>query len=301
MNELLNPMGIAESALEKRVDVRESANTRDHYIYILSDGTGETAANLVRALITQFSGASGIFTRRYSKVKDVRGIDRILDSAKQSGVPVFITYTLVNSELREYLRKGIGDRGLKGYDLFTTLLSELSAFLGTKPEENPDKFHGVNDQYFKRMEAIEFTLRHDDGKTVTGLEDADIVLVGVSRTGKTPLSIYLSLYAYKVVNIPLAKGVRPPSELDSIQQNKIVALTIDPSVLVEIRKKRMTGLSVSRSEYSSAQAILEELEEANVYFRRHRRWPVINVTNRSIEETAALVRDKVYGPYRKLN
>jgi len=145
------------------------------------------------------------------------------------------------------------------------------------------------------MEAIEFTMRHDDGQIVSGLEDADIVLVGVSRAGKTPLSMYLSLYGYKVVNIPLALGVKPPDDLDHINQRKIVALTIDPHHLLEIRKKRITGLKAGGSEYSEPKKIIEELEEAQAFFRKHRHWPVINVTDRSIEETAALVRDKVYG------
>lgn len=273
-----------------------------HCMFILSDGTGETAANLVRALITQFSEPAHVYTRRYRKIKNVKDLDRVLDHASQVGGPVFIAYTLVNSELREYMSTQIRTRGLRGYDLFTSLLSELSDFLGSRPEENPDKFHGISDKYFKRIEAIEFTLRHDDGQLMNDcLDKADIVLVGVSRTGKTPLSIYLSLYGHKVVNIPLARGVKPPAELEEIDQHKIVALTIDPSRLLEIRKKRLTGLRVAQSDYSSAEAVLAEIEEADAFFRKHRRWPVIDVTARSIEETAGLVRDKVYGPFRKLN
>lgn len=266
-----------------------------HYIYVVSDGSGETAGNLIRALLTQFSRKTGIYTRRYNKIKEIRQVDRILESAKHNPNPVLVAYTLVNPDLREYLSHGLEKIGVRGYDLFTTALMEVSSFLAAQPDCNPNLFHGVNKAYFKRMEAIEFTLFHDDGKRVSGLEDADIVLVGVSRTGKTPLSMYLSFYGYKVVNVPLALGVKPPPELDLINQSKIVALTIDPSRLLEIRQRRMTGLSVLESDYSNPDAIIQEIDEADAYFRKHRRWPVLDVTKRSIEETASLVRDKVFG------
>lgn len=270
-------------------------------IYVLSDGTGETAANLVRALVTQYSQVHGIFIRRYSKVSDIETLDRVLGTIEHREHAAMIVYTLVNQEIRAYLDAEIKRRGLIGYDLFSSILVKLTEFFGTQPEENPDRFHGVNEQYFKRMEAVEYTMRNDDGKNLTDLEEADIVLVGVSRTGKTPLSIYLSLYGYKVINVPLVKGVSPPPALEKINQRKIIGLTIDPVRLMEIRKKRETGLKVNQSEYSNPNAILNELEEVNAYFRRHRRWPVIDVTNRSIEETATLVRDKVFGRDRRVN
>ncbi|MDJ0836084.1 MAG: pyruvate, water dikinase regulatory protein [Acidobacteriota bacterium] len=273
----------------------------NRYFFIVSDGSGETAVNLLRALLTQFSEEYAIFTRRYPKIKDVYQVNKVLNGAMQVDGPVFVSYTLVNKELRRYMNEQLVERGLRGLDLFSTPLQVLSDFLGSEPEENPDKFHGVNEQYFKRMEAIEFTLKHDDGKRLLGLDEADIVLVGVSRAGKTPLSMYLSLYGYKVVNIPLAKGVKPPPELDEINQRKVVALTIDPMRLAEVRKRRMTGLAINQSDYCDPNAIFEEIEEVDAYFRRHRRWPVIDVTNRSIEETAGLVRDKVFGRDRRIN
>jgi len=284
-----------EAQVEQDVQKLKRASS-SRFIYVLSDGSGETAINLIRALLTQFAGGGyAIYTRRYPKVKKFTQIDAIMESAREAAGPVFVAYTLVNPEMRNHLRDSIERNGLRGFDLFTTPLMELSAFLDDNPEANADLFHGVNEKYFKRMEAIEFTLHHDDGKRVVGLDHADIVLVGVSRTGKTPLSIYLSLYGYKVVNIPLAKGVKPPPELERIDQKKIVALTIDPSRLAEIRKRRLTGLNVNHSDYSNPGSVLEELEEAHRFFKKHRHWPVIDVTDRSIEETAGVVRDKVYG------
>ena len=286
---------------ELAVDHESSKENRPYFIYVLSDGTGETAANLVRALVTQFSTVHGIFIRRYSKVSDSATLDRILATIEQRQHAALIVYTLVNTETRSYLRQQIKQHGLIGYDLFSNILGKMSELFGIEPEENPDRFHGVNEQYFKRMEAVEYTMRNDDGKNMADLEEADIVLVGVSRTGKTPLSIYLSLYGFKVINVPLVKGVAPPDALEIIQQKKIIGLTIDPVRLMEIRKKREIGLNVNQSDYSNPAAILDELEEVNAYFRRHRRWPVIDVTNRSIEETATLVRDKVFGRDRRVN
>lgn len=209
----------------------------ERYIYIVSDGTGETAANIVRSLITQFSDVSGVFIRRYPNVKHEADVDKLLANAELSKGPVMVAYTLVNSALRDYLLSQILQRGIMGYDLFSTLIAQLSKFFGSQPGESPNLFHGVNERYFKRMEAIEFTLRHDDGKNVNDLSMADIILVGVSRTGKTPLSMYLSLYGHKVVNIPLAPGIPPPPALFEVPQSKIVALTIDPTRLVEIEKE----------------------------------------------------------------
>lgn len=271
------------------------------FIYVISDGTGETASNLIRSLITQFKDANRhIFIRRYPKVKDKASIDQILTNARNNEDPVMVAYTLVNASERDYVKEKLKEYKLLGYDLFSSLLSRLSHFLGASPAEAPDEFHGINEKYFSRMEAIEFTLNHDDGKNLRDLDDADVILVGLSRTGKTPLSIYLSLYGLKVVNVPLAKGVAPPKELDNVPQNKVVCLTIDPTRLLEIRKRRLTGLNVGESRYSDPNEILDEVEEADRFFRRHRVWPVIDVTTRSIEETAALVREKVFGRDRPL-
>lgn len=282
-------------------DVKDSEDSKRFFIYVLSDGTGETAANLVRALVTQFSSVHGIFIRRYSKVSDFATLDRIIATIEHRQHAAVIVYTLVNTDTRSYLSEEIKKRGLIGYDLFSNILGKMTQLFGVEPDENPDRFHGVNEQYFKRMEAVEYTMRNDDGKNLADLEEADIVLVGVSRTGKTPLSIYLSLYGFKVINVPLVKGVAPPDALEVINQKKIIGLTIDPVRLMEIRKKREIGLNVSQSDYSNPAVILDELEEVNAYFRRHRRWPVIDVTNRSIEETATLVRDKVFGRDRRVN
>ena len=281
--------------LEPKLESKGASKDGNHYIFVVSDGSGETAGNLIRALLTQFSKTTGIYTRRYAKIKDIPQVDKIVDAASKSPGPVFVAYTLVNAGLREYLHGRLDAFGIRGFDLFTMALTEVAAFLGEEPEQDPDRFHGVNSTYFKRMEAIEFTLMHDDGKRISGLQGADVVLVGVSRTGKTPLSMYLSFYGLKVVNVPLALGIAPPSELDEIDQRKIVALTIDPSRLLEIRKRRLTGLNVGESGYSNPETILEEIEQASRFFRKHRRWPVIDVTNRSIEETASIVRDKVFG------
>jgi regulator of PEP synthase PpsR (kinase-PPPase family) len=147
----------------------------------------------------------------------------------------------------------------------------------------------VNDQYFKRVAAIEFTLNHDDGRNINSLEEADVVLVGISRTSKTPLSMYLSLEGIKTVNVPIVMGVPVPEKLFQVDQRKIFGLTIDPDALFQIRKNRLTrlGLSNDEGDYADMSKVTEEIEWANKVFAENKRWPVFNVTGKALEETAA--------------
>ena len=147
----------------------------------------------------------------------------------------------------------------------------------------------MNDQYFKRVAAIEFTLNHDDGRNINSLEEADVVLVGISRTSKTPLSMYLSLEGIKVVNVPIVMGVPVPDKLFQIDQRKTFGLTIDPEALFQIRKNRLSRLGLSKDEgdYADISKVTEEIEWANRIFAENKRWPVFNVTGKALEETAA--------------
>jgi hypothetical protein len=185
-------------------------------------------------------------------------------------------------------------------DLFGNLLDTLALYLRERPEERPGSFHAVGDKYFRRIEAIEFALKFDDGIDMGGLADADIVLVGVSRTSKTPLSMYLSMEGFKVMNVPLVPGVPLPPEILAIPQGRIVGLTIQADRLQEIRAYRLKrlGATSSAGNYSDIGRILDELAYADEIYKHHRRWPVLDVTGRSIEETAGLVLDRVFGKER---
>ncbi|WP_257309849.1 pyruvate, water dikinase regulatory protein [Geothrix fuzhouensis] len=268
-------------------------------IYVVSGGSGETAQRMVQAALTQFSkGESSALVRRFQNVRSQEDMDRVLQMAAEKRA--VIIHTTVSREMRFYLADRCAELRLTQVDLFGNLLDTLALYLRERPEERPGSFHAVGDKYFRRIEAIEFALKFDDGIDMGGLPDADIVLVGISRTSKTPLSMYLAMEGYKVLNVPLVPGVPLPPELDTIPQGRIVGLTIQPDRLQEIRAYRLKrlGAAGSADNYSDLGHILDELVYADEIFKQHRRWPILDVTGRSIEETAGLVLDRVFGKER---
>jgi len=268
-------------------------------IYVVSGGSGETAQRMVQAALTQFSkGESSALVRRFQNVRSREDMDRVLQMAAEKRA--VIIHTTVSREMRFYLADRCAELRLTQVDLFGNLLDTLALYLRERPEERPGSFHAVGDKYFRRIEAIEFALKFDDGIDMGGLPDADIVLVGISRTSKTPLSMYLAMEGYKVLNVPLVPGVALPAELGTIPQGRIVGLTIQPDRLQEIRAYRLKrlGAAGSADNYSDLGHILDELVYADEIFKQHRRWPILDVTGRSIEETAGLVLDRVFGKER---
>jgi regulator of PEP synthase PpsR (kinase-PPPase family) len=255
-------------------------------LFLVSDGTGETVESIVHATLTQYSRDQNIKTMRYKSVRTKDQVDAILEEAVQKGAAVI--YTCVSPVVREAIKKKTEEMNILSVDLLGPMLEVMNRFLGTQPSLTPGLLHEINDKYFRRIEAMEFVVKQDDGSNPENLQQADLVLVGVSRTSKTPLSIYLSHKGYKVANVPLVKGISPPEELFKIDQGKIVALTIDPEALMKIRKERLSRMGRDpASEYASIQHIREELEWAREIFQRHRRWPLFDVTNKALEETAS--------------
>ncbi len=268
-------------------------------IYIVSGGSGETAYRMVQAALTQFTmGESSSLVRRFQNVRSLEDLDRVLGMAGDKRA--IIVHTTVSQELRTYLSERCAELRITQVDLFGNLLDTLTLYLRERPEEKAGSFHAVGDKYFRRIEAIEFALKFDDGIDMTGLVDADIVLVGISRTSKTPLSMYLAMEGFKVMNVPLVPGVPLPPELAPIPQGRIVGLTIQADRLQEIRAYRLKRLGAqgSADSYSDLGRIMDELAYADEVFKTHRRWPVLDVTGRSIEETAGLVLDRVFGKER---
>ena len=268
-------------------------------IYIVSGGSGETAYRMVQAALTQFTkGESSSLVRRFQNVRSLEDLDRVRGMAGDKRA--VIVYTTVSQELRPYLAVRCAELRITQVDLFGNLLDTLTLYLRERPEEKAGSFHAVGDKYFRRIEAIEFALKFDDGIDMTGLADADIVLVGISRTSKTPLSMYLAMEGFKVMNVPLVPGVPLPPELAPIPQGRIVGLTIQADRLQEIRAYRLKRLGAlgSADSYSDLGRIMDELAYADEVFKTHRRWPVLDVTGRSIEETAGLVLDRVFGKER---
>ncbi len=255
-------------------------------VIIISDGTGETATAICRAVVTQFKDREVFFTR-YKNVRTPEQLDAIFTEALIHHD--LVVYTIVSYDLREYISELSRKKFVRALDVLGPALTAFSNYFNQEPNSTPGLLHAVNDEYYLRVAAMEFTLNHDDGKNLTSLPLADVVLVGVSRTSKTPLSVYLSQHGIKVVNIPIINQQPLPDELFQIDQRKIFALTIDPHALSEIRKNRLTRLGAiqHQGEYAKEEMVIEEIEWANRLFKENKRWPVFNVTDKALEETAA--------------
>ena len=255
-------------------------------IIVISDGTGETATGISRATMTQFQGRDVYFTR-YKNVRSKDQLDAIFNEAAVHHD--LIVYTLVQAELREHITHLSRTKHVRTLDLIGPALTAFSNYFNQEPSAEPGLLHQVNDDYYNRVAAMEFTLNHDDGRNLESLHLADVVLVGISRTSKTPLSVYLSQHGIKVVNVPIIMGQELPEQIFKIDQRKIFALTIDSDALSEIRKKRLDRLGAKKhtGDYADTTKVVEEIEWANDKFKENKRWPIFNVTDKALEETAA--------------
>lgn len=240
---------------------------------------------MVKAALVQFGPHTANLVR-YKNIRESEQLDSVLEEATQE--KGLVVYTLVSPELRTYLASLARDANIPCVDLLGPLLVGIGSFFGYEPKSIAGLLHNVNDQYFKKIEAMEYTLQHDDGKDLNRLEEADLIILGISRTSKTPLSMYLSHQGWKVVNIPVIKGFEIPPEILKIDQRKIVGLTIDPEDLTTIRRNRLNRLGQSQGgDYANPENVNEELTYSEEIFKRNRRWPIFNVTGKALEETAA--------------
>lgn len=261
------------------------AKTSGHRVILVSDGTGETAAQMVKAAMVQFSDKDVYFTR-YKNVRKEVQIEAIFDDAAQS--KDLVVYTIVSPQLRHFLVTKAREKSIPTVDLLGPLLVGLASYFGYEPKSVAGLLHDVNEEYFKRIEAMEYTIAHDDGRDLTGLAFADIIILGISRTSKTPLSMYLSHQGFKVANIPMIQGFEIPKELGSVDQRRVIGLTIDADSLSMIRRARLQRLGQDQGgEYADPDKVIDEIEYANEIFRKNRRWPIFNVTGKALEETAA--------------
>jgi len=260
-------------------------------IDVLSDSTGETAEKVVRAAMLQFPH-SGSHIRVHTRVRTKEAVRPLLERAAAEGA--LVVFTVVSPELREYIHAASYELKVEALDLIGSLIGKLSTFLDRQPINMPSGMLPLSDEYFRRIEAVEFTVKSDDGKEPRNFKKADLVLVGVSRTSKTPLSTLLAQRGLKVANLPLVLGVATPPELEEASQERVVGLTIGLDPLVEIRKARLKqlGLSVDAS-YGLRDQVKEELEYAQRIFKAHPSWPVIDVTGRAIEETAVIILESL--------
>jgi regulator of PEP synthase PpsR (kinase-PPPase family) len=253
---------------------------------VVSDSVGETAEMMVKAVASQFT-RSDVEIKHISYVEDIEELNEVIAAAKKSNS--IIAYTIVIPTLKQYLDQKANEEGIIAVDLMNSLLEAFSKKFNKAPECEPRLLRKLDDQYFRRVHAVEFAVKYDDGQDVQGIIRADIVLIGVSRTSKTPLSMYLAHKGYKVANVPLIPEVGPPEELFDIPRTKCVGLVITPDKLNEIRVERLRNLGLSgKANYANFGRILEELGYAEKIMKRIG-CPVINVSNKAVEETADLI------------
>ncbi|MBY0313931.1 MAG: kinase/pyrophosphorylase [Bdellovibrionales bacterium] len=255
------------------------------FIYVISDGTGETAMTMTRAALVHYTDHD-LNIVRHKNIRTQPQIDSAIEEAFEK--KAIIIHTIVSRQLRKYLQEKTGSLGVPQVDLLGPILNELDDFLHvTDNARRAGILHSVDEKYYKRVEAIEFTVKHDDGKVLSDLDKADIVLVGISRTSKTPLSLFLSHRGWRVANIPLVPNTPLPEELFKIDQRKIVGLIIEPDSLHRIRRNRLERIGQDPGgEYARLDKIYEEIDWARELFAKNKRWPVFNVTERALEETA---------------
>ena len=256
-------------------------------IQLLSDGTGETALAVLKAVLVQYKHEERVRIVRHRNIRTKEQMSAVFQKiqfAKEENS--LVVYTLIMPESRKYIKQLCKGSNMKCIDLLNELIKNLDTFLESH-EKQAGILRTVDEDYFKRIEAMEFFLKHDDGKLNSDMDKADIILVGVSRTSKTPLSLFLSNKGWKVANIPLVYDIPPPKKLFEVDQKKIVALTINPDYLLKIRKNRLEkfGYDPAGGHYASREKVYKEVEAIQTLFQKQK-WPVLNVTERALEETA---------------
>lgn len=255
-------------------------------IYIISDSIGETAEQVARASISQFN-SKNYEIRRFPYINDESQILEILKEASNENA--VIVFTIVIPNLRETLIQQADNLKIPCIDIMTPIMQSMENVLEVPAKKEPGLIRKLDERYFKKVEAIEFAVKYDDGKDPRGLKQADIILTGISRTSKTPLSMYLAHKNLKVANVPLVPEVSPPKELFEVSSKKIIGLTTNPMKLIEIRQERLRALGLkNEANYASMQRILEELDYAEEIMKRIG-CPIIDVSSKAVEETAGII------------
>jgi regulator of PEP synthase PpsR (kinase-PPPase family) len=260
-------------------------------VLVVSDATGETAEKVVRAALAQFGPHDGVRLQVTGHALDRDQVKALVEQAKREGA--LVVYTLVEPGLRGYIRRLAEEREVRAVDLLGVLLHQMSAHFGADPLYRPGLGHELDAEYFRRVEAVEFAVNNDDGREPRNLRRADIVLVGVSRTSKTPLSSYIAHRGYRVANVPLVAGIPPPKELDQVDPRRVFGLVVDPGVLVEIRRTRISQLGMrADDDYGDLRKVRQELDESKRLFGKHPEWTVLDITGKAVEETAAMILER---------
>ena len=266
-------------------------------IYLISDSTGETLERIFFAIKAQFKNIE-YKVLSYSFTRTENQIDRIISEVITDPNSI-ILYTIVDNNLAKYLANASSDKKIPCFGILGNLILSFSKLLNQKASHVPSGQHVLNDEYYKRIEAIQFTMNHDDGNLINEINKSDIILLGVSRTSKTPTSIYLANKGFKTSNIPLVnKNSLPKSLINNPNATCVVGLNTEPERLADLRKNRMNSLKETENKfYTDIENIKKEVEEAKNTFKKYK-WPTIDVTRKSVEETAASII-KIYEIYKQ--
>ena len=258
-----------------------------HQVYLISDSTGETLDRIFMALKAQFNNFN-YDLNQFSFTRTENQITTILNDAKRQESPI-ILYTVVNSKLAKFLAEEANKKNIPCFGVLGNLILNFSKILNEKAKHQPSAQHVLDEDYYKRIEAIQFTMSHDDGNNTENILESDIILVGVSRTSKTPTSIYLANKGLKTSNIPLVNDMRIPNDIVKSKTLCVVGLTTEAERLYDIRRNRLNSLKENEvSDYTNLEKIRLEVEQSKKIFKINR-WPTIDVTRKSVEETAASI------------
>jgi len=256
-------------------------------VFVVSDGTGDTGSAAVRAAMVQFREPWRL--RVFRDTRTIADVRDVMEQAQQGRAVV--VFSLVEGEIVEALLREAEHRAIAAVDLLGPLIMKVAQRLHVEPSHQPGLLHGFSDEYFERVEAVEFAVRHDDGANLHTLHEADIVLTGVSRTSKTPLSMYLAQRGFKTGNVPLIPGLDPPSQLLELNPKRVFGLTVDPGTLLSVRTARLRTMKAPTStSYTDPDQVMLELDRARRLFRAQG-WRMIDVSGRAVEENASRIID----------
>lgn len=267
------------------------------HLHLVSDSTGETLITVARAVAAQYAKVTPV-EHVYPLVRSQKQLDRVLAEIEES--PGIVLFTLLETELVARLETKCKDINLPCLSIIGPVLQLFQAYLGAETKHRVGAQHVLNAEYFKRIDALNYTMMHDDGQHPEGLEEADVVLVGVSRTSKTPTSIYLANRGIRTANVPLVAGIPLPPELETLKKPLVVSLHATPERLIQVRTNRLLGLGTDAdsTSYTDRQSVADEVLYARRLSARHN-WAQLDVTRRSIEETAAAIMKLIADRHRQ--
>lgn len=271
-------------------------NSSEFHLHLVSDSTGETLEAIISAALVQFEGVN-VHKHYWPLVRSAMQMQRLMEDIKEQ--PGLVLYTLVNKEIREVLENACMEANLPVLSILDPVINLLGSYFGQQASHKPGRQHTMDAHYFQRIDALHFTMAHDDGQLVEDAKEADIILVGVSRSSKTPTSIYLANKGYKTMNVPFVPDCPMPIELDNLKDKFVLGLTTSAERLVQIRTNRLRSINENEeADYTDQESIQNEIKECRRYCTQ-RGWQTIDVTRRSIEESAAAILHRYYAWFEK--